>query len=155
MLVILFSLIFNGHAMQMERFNRAGISLPVASGSWQKMQSLPALELKDFDVVYANSQNKSNKRFISTQFGNTSQICQGEYASLTKNGFKVITNSKPGWTCIIQAEKGSDKRFTAVKEVRRKANKHPVLISQALLIEVGAGKYQDFESWIDTVKVLR
>ena len=155
MVSILFSFLIAAHAGSIEKLTRAGITLPEATDSWKKMKSLPALGLSDFDLILENTKNPTNKRFVSTQFGKTSDICQGEIESLKKAGFKILTDAKASWACVLRAEKGSDHRFTAVKEIKRTAGKRPALISQVMMIEVGAGAFGDYEKWLSSVKAIK
>ncbi len=62
------------------------------------------MELKNSDAAYANSKFFGNKRFISTQFGNTLDLCETEMKSLRIDGFKPYTKVLAGYSCIIDAE---------------------------------------------------
>ncbi len=155
MISMLFSILITVHAGSLEKLPRAGITLASPTGSWKKMKSLPVLELQDFDLLLENVKESTNRRFVSTQFGSTLDICQSEIESLKKAGFKLLTTSKKEWACILRAEKGTDRRYTAVREINRSAGKRPSLISQVILIEVGAGNFDEFEKWLSTVKAIK
>jgi len=120
------------------------------------MASLPVFELQDFDLVLQNQKNPTNKRFVTTQFGDTSKMCQGEFESLKKAGFQVVTTAKPSWHCVLKAEKGSDRRFVGIQEIKRWAGKkRPAFVSQVFMVETGAQSFGDYEKWLASVKVIK